>query len=177
MSEAFFSAINFRKYPMSIRNGSSGGFACGVVPRLRTIDCEIEFRITPMQDVMPKMLRFVTRRALLSALALLAACASVPAPQRELDRARSALAAAEAAGAAEGAPVDLRLAREEIDHAGLLIAARKHEQAQRLLIIAEARAELARAKSEGARLRAEVQAKEQQNAQLRRELLGAGSGP
>lgn len=127
-----------------------------------------------MHDVTPKILRVVTRGALLPALALLSACASVPAPQLELDRARSALAAAEAAGAAESAPVDLRLAREEVDGASSLIAARKNEQAQRLLIIAEARAELASAKSAGARLRAEVQVKEQDNAQLRRELLGEG---
>jgi hypothetical protein len=130
-----------------------------------------------MHDVTPKILRVVTRGALLPALALLTACASVPAPQLELDRARSALAAAEAAGAAESAPVDLRLAREEVDGASSLIAARKNEQAQRLLIIAEARAELASAKSAGARLRAEVQAKEQDNAQLRRELLGEGNQP
>jgi hypothetical protein len=129
-----------------------------------------------MYDVTPKILRVVTRGALLPALALLAACASVPAPLLELDRARSALAAAEAAGAAESAPVDLRLAREEVDSASSLIAARKNEQAQRLLIIAEARAELASAKSAGARLRAEVQAKERDNAQLRRELLGEGAG-
>jgi hypothetical protein len=156
--------------------GSSCGLGCGGVPRLRTIDGQIEVRIKPMHDVTTKFLRAVRPAALLAVTAALAACASVPAPQLELDRARSALSAAEAAGAAESAPVDLRLAREEVDGASTLIAARKNEQAQRLLIIAEARAELASAKSAGARLRAEVQAKEQENAQLRRELLGEGSG-
>ena len=133
-------------------------------------------KVKPMHDVTTKFPHAVMRAGLLTTFLVLAACASVPAPQLELDRARSALAAAEAAGAAENAPVDLRLAREEVGSADTLIAARKNQQAQRLLVIAAARAELATAKSDGAKLRADVQAKERENAQLRRELLGEEGG-
>lgn len=107
----------------------------------------------------------------------LAACASAPAPTTELVRARDAVARAQAAGAADYAPVDYKMAREGLDDGRALIESRDHTLAQQALQNAEVRAELATAKSNAARLRAEVQAKETENANLRRELLGEGQVP
>lgn len=117
------------------------------------------------------------RLTLWSLVALQAACASVPAPTTELVRARDAVARAQAAGAADYAPVDYKMAREGLDDGRELISTREHELARQELQKAEVRAELATAKSNAARLRAEVQAKETENANLRRELLGEGQLP
>jgi hypothetical protein len=108
---------------------------------------------------------------------LLFACASAPVPQLELDRARDAIARADSADATDYAPVDYKLAREGLEAGRALLENRKNEAARLTLQRAEARAELAVAKSNGARLRAEVQAKEGENANLRRELLGEGQVP
>lgn len=118
------------------------------------------------------MLDVTQRRMLLACVFGLTACASAPVPQLELDRAKSAIAAAERARAAELAPVDYRIAGEDLNRGRLLIAEREHTQAKRRLELAAARAELAASKAQGARLRGEVQAKEAENAKLRRELLG-----
>jgi hypothetical protein len=130
-----------------------------------------------MPDATPVYVPVLRRLALLAMAALMVACASAPAPTLELDRARSALSRAEAAGAADYAPVDLKIAREGLDNGRALIEKREHTAARQLLQTVEARAELAVAKSDSARLRADVQAKETENANLRRELLGEGRMP
>jgi len=117
------------------------------------------------------------RLAVISMAVALVACASAPVPTQELVRARDAVARAQAAGAADYAPVDYKMAREDLDGGRALIDSREHTMARQTLQKAEARAELATAKSNAARLRAEVQAKETDNANLRRELLGEGQVP
>lgn len=121
------------------------------------------------------MVEVTQRRMLLACVLSLTACASAPVPQLELDRAKSAIAAAERSGAAEMAPVDYRMAGEDLNRGRILIAEREHTQAKRRLELAAARAELAASKAQGARLRGEVQAKEADNTRLRRELLGEGA--
>jgi hypothetical protein len=112
------------------------------------------------------------RIAGLGAALCLAACASTPPPQLELERARNAITAAERVGAAELAPVDYRMAGEALDQGRALIEQRENAAAKWRLELAQARAELAASKAEGARLRGQVQAKEADNLRLRRELLG-----
>jgi len=130
-----------------------------------------------MPDATPVYVRSL-RAFCVGALALtLAACASAPVPQLELDRARDAVASAEKAGAGDYAPVDYKLAREGLDAGRALIEARKNSDARLTLQLAQARAELAAAKSAGAQLRSQVQTKEAENANLRRELLGEGQVP
>jgi|CXWL01.1.fsa_nt_gi hypothetical protein len=120
----------------------------------------------------------VSRYAPLALLILLlSACASAPVPSMELSRAREALEQARADGAADYAPVDYRLAREALDGGRTLIESHDNEDARQRLQLAQARAELASAKSQGARLRAEVADKELANSRLRRELLGEGQVP
>ena len=130
-----------------------------------------------MPDATPVYVTVLRRVGALALAAFLVACASAPAPQLELDRARDALARAQKAGAADYAPVDYKMAREALDSGRVLIESREHLEARQMLQKAEVRAELATAKSNGARLRAEVQAKETDNANLRRELLGEGQVP
>lgn len=118
------------------------------------------------------------RHALLALLLLsLSACASVPPPSLELTRAREAVENARTEGAPDYAPVDYRLAREALENGRAQIESRDHEDARQSLQLAQARAELAAAKSQGARLRAEVAAKESENLKLRRDLLGEGQVP
>lgn len=130
-----------------------------------------------MPDATPVYVRVLRGLAISVSIALFAACASAPVPQLELERARDAIARADSAGATDYAPVDYKLARDGVTAGKALIDARKNSDARLTLQRAEARAELAAAKSAGARLRADVQAKEAENANLRRELLGEGQVP
>jgi hypothetical protein len=130
-----------------------------------------------MPDATPVYVTLLRRLAALSLAFMLAACASAPAPTLELGRARDAVTRAQAAGAADLAPVDYRMAREGLDSGRALIEQREHTAARNALQKAEVRADLAAAKSNAARLRGEVQAKETDNANLRRELLGEGQLP
>ena len=130
-----------------------------------------------MPDATPVYVTLLRRLSLPLLTALLLGCASAPVPTLELDRARDALARAENAGAADYAPVDYKMAREDLDAGRALVEERKHSVAKQILQKAEVRAELATAKSNSARLRAEVKAKETENANLRRELLGEGQVP
>lgn len=112
--------------------------------------------------------------AALLSLALLGGCASAPPPRDALAAAEAALARAEAARAADLAPVDFDFARRQHGAASAAFAERDYELAQRLAVQAELNAELAAAKSRAAAARAEVQRRTGENAGLRRELLGDG---
>ena len=112
----------------------------------------------------------------LAAAALLAACASGPPPREALRSAAVALERAEAARAADFAPMDLDFARRQYAAASAAVEERDASRAHRLALQAELNAELAAAKSRAAAARAELQRLGNENAQLRRDLLGDG-GP
>ncbi|QDQ27552.1 DUF4398 domain-containing protein [Chitinimonas arctica] len=78
---------------------------------------------------------------------MLAACASQPLPNEQLAVGKSAVDAAQTAGAAEYAPLELDAAREKIARASTAQRAKHYEEARRLAAEAEVDAELARAKA------------------------------
>lgn len=144
---------------------------------LPTIPRQPELGANVMPDATPVYVMILRQIVILLLILGLGACASAPVPTLELDRARSALARAEQAGAADYAPVDYGMAREAVDSGRALIEKRENTAARQALQVAEVRAELAAAKSAAAKLRGEVQQKESENANLRRELLGEGRVP
>lgn len=83
-------------------------------------------------------------------MALLSGCALVETPTAELAVARSAIADAESAGAAEHAPEDIASARERLARAEARARMRHYDEAQYLAEQAEADARLAAAKSRAA---------------------------
>lgn len=82
---------------------------------------------------------------------------------------------AEAAGAADYAPMDLAFAREKLAKANFAYEKRDTKLAQRWAEQALVDAQLATVKSRAARTRAAIEAKRAENAKLRGE-LGNGSG-
>ncbi len=101
---------------------------------------------------------------------LLAACAtSQPGPDA-FASAERAIAAAEAAGADEHAPVEMRFAREKLDEARLGVERRQYDVSFYLIEQAEINAELAIEKSRAAVLRREVNEARRSNEVLGEEL-------
>jgi hypothetical protein len=82
---------------------------------------------------------------------LIGGCASHPLPAAELAASEASIAHAVAAGAAELAPRELRLAREKLALTRLLLAARDHEPARWLAEQAAVDAELAAVKASAAK--------------------------
>jgi hypothetical protein len=80
------------------------------------------------------------------------ACASVPEPTGEIAKADLALRKAEAANAAELAPLDARLAREKLEKAKLEMKDGKNLEARRLAEEAEVDALAAEAKTRSQRV-------------------------
>jgi hypothetical protein len=102
---------------------------------------------------------------LAGAALLVAACASTPNPEGEIDRADLALRKAEAVNAAEAAPLEARLAREKLEKAKLQASSENYAAAKRLAeeaevdaLAAEAKARAVRAEDDVKKLRAEVDA-------------------
>ncbi|AKS42708.1 DUF4398 domain-containing protein [Wenzhouxiangella marina] len=101
----------------------------------------------------------MTRSRLVFALLLtlvLGACATTPPDPRLLDNARQAIDQAEAAGAQEYSPLELRFARERLQAAQLAMQERDFEQARRLADESEIDAQLALARTQAALTRAEL---------------------
>lgn len=89
---------------------------------------------------------------LLVGLPLLAvACASVPAPTAEMAVSEAALNHALSAGAVDGAPMEMGLARDKMARARAALSAGNHELALTLARQAQADARLAEAKTEAAK--------------------------
>jgi hypothetical protein len=106
-------------------------------------------------------LTIVTRLPLKIAVAAagllaLSACASVPMtpPSAELQAAQLAIANAEQANAAEHAPAELSLAREQLASARIQVQQEHMVTAQRMAVEARAGAELASARTEAAKANA-----------------------
>ena len=89
------------------------------------------------------------RAAMAVAIAALAGCALHPAPTQELASSERAIAAAQAAGAAQLAPADLALASGKLALGRRWVASRDYEPARWLAEQAFVDAELAAMKSQG----------------------------
>jgi hypothetical protein len=85
--------------------------------------------------------------ALVAAALLTAACASAPRPDSNLAATRAAVEAAELAGAAQSAPVELSAAREKLTYAQIAANDDDMDKARRLADEALADAQLAQAKA------------------------------
>lgn len=105
------------------------------------------------------------------ALALLAACASVPPPNDAMQRAQMELKTARDAGAADSDPVDLNFASNKFDQAQAAMAKKKYADAANLAEESQADARLAFTKARLASLRQKIQAQSAENQRLRRQLL------
>lgn len=109
--------------------------------------------------------------ALLSLCAGLAACATTPPPSPGLSAgAQRALEGAEAAGAQEHAPLELRFAREKVEAAREASRLEDYAQAQRLLEQAEVDAELALSRTRAEQSRIEVERLREEVRQLRQSI-------
>ena len=96
----------------------------------------------------------VKTSALLAILAAgLVACSSAPKPSAEMALTRSALQSAEMAGAADLAPIELRLAREKQEQAEYALRKEKFVQAREHTEQARVDADLARARAEAEKSR------------------------
>ena len=87
---------------------------------------------------------------------LMAGCASYPAPVQRLADAQSTTTAAEQSGAAEVPQAELHLqyAKEEIEHARVLMKDKENERAAYMLVCAQADADLAYAEAHERNMRA-----------------------
>lgn len=87
----------------------------------------------------------------LAAVFALAACASTPAPSAQLAVSTAAVASAGAAGGAETAPTEMRLARDKLARANAAMAAKDYDLARSLAEEAEVDAQLADVKARSGR--------------------------
>lgn len=108
---------------------------------------------------------------LAAAVALLAACASIPPPTDAMSRAQARLQAAEQAGASDADPVDLQFARGKYGQAQQALEAGKNGKAAELAQESLADSGLALTKARLASMRAQVEAQRKENQRLRRQLL------
>jgi len=116
-------------------------------------------------------------RTLVLAVALVAAgpaWSAAKEPPPVFAEAARALADAEAAGAADYAPMEVGFARERLDRANALWAKRDQRGATRVAEQARADARLSLAKCRAGKARAALEAARAENERLRRELLGRG---
>lgn len=102
----------------------------------------------------------------LTALLILAACATAPIDPGMLDNARAAIQQAEEAGAEEYSPLELRFARERLAHAEAYVEERETDHARRLADQAEVEAQLALARTRAALARAELARKQRDLEQI-----------
>jgi hypothetical protein len=108
------------------------------------------------------MIRFMATGA--CAVGALAACSSPPAPREQLAVGKASVEAAQTAGAAELAPVELNMARDKLGQATLAMHDKKYIEARRLAEQADVDAQVARSKATAERSR---KAAEEVSASLR----------
>ncbi len=106
-----------------------------------------------------------------SALALLAACASVPPPTGLVQRAQQQLEAARDAQADDYAPVDMTFAEQRLQAAQAAMNAGKYAQARDMANESLADGRLAQTRAELAVARKEIKARSAENKRLRQQLL------
>jgi hypothetical protein len=107
--------------------------------------------------------------ALLGSALALAGCASVPPPEAQLSAADLALRKAEQADAAHHAPLEMRVARDQLEQARLAARDERNLEARRLAESAAVDAELAESKARAARARGAEQEIRQDIESLRAE--------
>ncbi len=116
------------------------------------------------------MKRFRLIFVTLPALLILAACASTPIDPGILDNARMAISQAEATGAEEYSPLELRFARERLERAKMHIENDNDGDARRMADQAEVEAQLALARTRAALARAELARKQRELEQIESDL-------
>ncbi|WIV96203.1 DUF4398 domain-containing protein [Kinneretia aquatilis] len=99
---------------------------------------------TPITITTP---RHVRAWAALCGAGLLAACASMPPPTEQMAVSTAALTSANAAGAGQWAPMELRSAQDKLDRARLAMIDKNYEQALWLAQDAQVQAQLAEKKA------------------------------
>jgi Domain of unknown function (DUF4398) len=104
------------------------------------------------------------------AAAVLAGCASVPAPTEQVAVSKAAVANAVGAGGPEFASVEMRAAQEKLNGANQAMAAEDFERARWLAEQAQVDAQLAVAKARSAKARQAANALQEDSRVLREEL-------
>jgi hypothetical protein len=104
------------------------------------------------------------------AAAVMAGCASVPAPTEQLAVSKAAVANAVDAGGPELAPVEMRTAQEKLDRATQAMAAKDYDRARSLAEQAQVDAQLAGSKARSAKAQKAALAVQDDSRALREEL-------
>jgi Domain of unknown function (DUF4398) len=104
------------------------------------------------------------------AAAVMAGCASVPAPTEQIAVSKAAVANAVGAGGPEFAPAEMRTAQEKLDRANQAMAAQDYERARWLAEQAQVDAQLAVAKAGSAKAQQAANALQEDTRVLREEL-------
>lgn len=107
----------------------------------------------------------------------LAGCASTPPPTALMARAQQQIQAAEAAQAADFAPVDLGFARKRYQSAQAAMNTQKYDLAQDMANESIADSRLAQARAKLAAVRRQIKAQRAENARLREQLLSGPATP
>jgi hypothetical protein len=108
-------------------------------------------------------------------LLALGACASTPAPTAELAVSAAAVDRASGAGAATGAPDELKAAQDKLARANAAMAVRDFEHARTLAHEAQVDAQLADAKTQSAKARKAADQLQEDSRVLREELDRKGN--
>jgi hypothetical protein len=122
------------------------------------------------------MTRFGSAMTAVTALLLLGACAGGEPPRAEMGAADAAIVAAQNAGAAERAPVELNSARMKYQSATAAMNDEDYDRAARLAREAEIDAQLAAAKAQAESSRAAAEQVRRDATTLQRETAPAPSG-
>lgn len=104
------------------------------------------------------------------AAAVVAGCASVPAPREQIEVSKAAVANAVGAGGPEFAPAEMRTAQDKLDRANQAMAAKDYERARWLAEGAQVDAQLAVTKARSAKAQKAAYAVQEDSRVLREEL-------
>jgi hypothetical protein len=104
------------------------------------------------------------------AAAIVAGCASVPAPTEQIAVSKAAVANAVGAGGPEFAPAEMRAAQDKLDRANQAMAAKDYERARWLAEEAQVDAQLAVTKARSAKAQKAAYALQEDSRVLREEL-------
>ena len=104
------------------------------------------------------------------ATALLAGCASVPAPTEQIAVSKAAVANAVSAGGPEFAAPEMRTAQDKLDRANEAMVAKDYERARRLAEESQVDAQLAAAKARSAKAQKAALAAQEDSRVLREEI-------
>ena len=104
------------------------------------------------------------------ATAVIAGCASIPAPTEQLAVSKAAVANAVDAGGTEFAPAEMKTAQDKLDRANQAMAAKDYESARLLAEHAQVDAQLASTKARSAKAQRAALAVQEDSRVLREEL-------